>query len=76
MRAGYAVTGVFAEISIEESVRRCEAEHRRKHDDYRKGVGYGGRYVRPHAIRAPGRRYGCPGGRSRYVIELGARAPE
>jgi hypothetical protein len=51
-RAGYAVAGVFADISIEESVRRCEAEHRRRHDDYRNGVGYGGRYVRPEAIRA------------------------
>jgi hypothetical protein len=28
------------------------------------------------AFTAPGRRYGCPGGRSRYVTEPGARAPE
>lgn len=50
--AGYAVTRVFAEISIEESVRRCEAEHRHKHEAYRNGVGCGGRYVRTEAIRA------------------------
>jgi Zeta toxin len=50
--AGYSVTGIFADVSIEESVRRCEAEHRRRHDDYCRGVGYGGRYVRPEAIRA------------------------
>ncbi len=51
-RAGYTVTGVFAEISIEESVRRTEAEHRRGQNQYRLGHGYGGRFIPPEAIRA------------------------
>ncbi len=51
-RARYTVTGMFIDISIEESVRRTEAEHRRKHEEYRNGIGYGGRYIRPDAIRA------------------------
>lgn len=50
--AGYAATGIFVDISIEESVRRSDAEHRRGHDEYRSGHGYGGRYVPPEAIRA------------------------
>jgi hypothetical protein len=49
---GYRVRGVFADISVEESVRRSEAEYRRKHEEYRNGKGYGGRYIRPEAIRA------------------------
>jgi Zeta toxin len=51
-RAGYTITGVFAEITIEESVRRTEAEHRRGQDQYRLGHGYGGRFIPPEAIRA------------------------
>jgi Zeta toxin len=51
-RAGYTIAGVFAEISIEESVRRTEAEHRRGQDQYRRGHGYGGRFIPPEAIRA------------------------
>ena len=51
-RAGYSIAGVFAEISIEESVRRAEAEHRRGQDQYRHGHGYGGRFIPPQAIRA------------------------
>lgn len=43
---------MFVEISIEESVRRSEAAHRRSHKEYRQGRGYGGRYVTPQAIRA------------------------
>ncbi len=50
--AGYTVDGVFAELSIEESVRRTEAAHRRGHEQYRRGRGYGGRYIPPEAIRA------------------------
>jgi Zeta toxin len=50
--AGYATTGIFVDISIEESVRRSDAEHRRGHEEYRSGRGYGGRYVPPEAIRA------------------------
>ena len=51
-RAGYSVTGIFTDISVEESVRRTAAAHRRGHDQYRAGLGYGGRYIPPEAIRA------------------------
>lgn len=51
-RAGYTIAGVFAEISIEESVRRADAEHRRGQDQYRHRHGYGGRFIPPEAIRA------------------------
>lgn len=50
--AGYAVTGVFADLSIEESVRRCDAAHRRGEEEYRCGAGHGGRYIPAEAIRA------------------------
>lgn len=50
--AGYAVNGVFAELGIEESVRRCDAAHRRGEEEYRRGAGYGGRYIPAEAIRA------------------------
>jgi hypothetical protein len=43
---------VFAEISIEESVRRADAEHRRGQDQFRHGHGHGGRFIPPEAIRA------------------------
>jgi hypothetical protein len=51
-RAGYTVTGVFAGISIEESMRRSAVAHRRGQEEYRAGRGYGGRYIPPEAIRA------------------------
>jgi hypothetical protein len=50
--AGYIVNGVFADISIEESVRRADAAHRRGEERLRAGSGYGGRYIPPEAIRA------------------------
>jgi len=50
--AGYSTQGIVAEITIEESVRRSAAEHRRGHDEYRQGRGYSGRYIPPEAIRA------------------------
>jgi hypothetical protein len=50
--AGYSVHGVFADISIEESVRRADAAHRRGEERLRAGQGYGGRYIPPEAIRA------------------------
>jgi hypothetical protein len=50
--AGYAATGVFADLSIEESVRRADAAHRRGQEEYRLGRGHGGRYIPPDAIRA------------------------
>ncbi|MFI5065315.1 MAG: zeta toxin family protein [Streptosporangiales bacterium] len=51
-RAGYAIHGIFVELSIEESVRRSEALHRRGHDEYCRGRGFGGRFVPAGAIRA------------------------
>ena len=51
-RAGYTIHGIFVELSIEESVRRSEAMHRRGHDEYRRGHGHGGRYIPAGAIRA------------------------
>lgn len=43
---------VVAEISSDEAVRWAVAEHRRGHEQYRQGIGDGGRYVPPEAIRA------------------------
>jgi hypothetical protein len=50
--AAYALTGVFADLGIEESVRRSDAAHRRGEEEYRRGRGYGGRYIPSEAIRA------------------------
>jgi hypothetical protein len=50
--ARYRVQGIFVDISVEESVRRTVADYRRKHEDYRIGQGFGGRYIPPEAIRA------------------------
>jgi predicted kinase len=49
---GYSVTGIFVDIPIETSVRRAEFRHRSGHEDYRAGLGLGGRYVPPEVIRA------------------------
>jgi len=50
--AGYTVTAVFADISIDEAVRRSAASHRRGTEEYLQGWGHGGRYIPPEAIRA------------------------
>jgi predicted ABC-type ATPase len=51
--AGYArVDGIFVDVSIEASLRRADARHRAGHDDYRKGVGLGGRYAPPELTLA------------------------
>ena len=50
--AGYSVDGIFVDIPVETSVRRAEARHRSGHEDYRAGIGLGGRYVPPEVIRA------------------------
>jgi hypothetical protein len=60
--AAYGVTGVFADLGIEESVRRCDAAHRRGEDEYRAGRGHCGRYIPPGAIRALA---GSPGEQAR-----------
>jgi hypothetical protein len=51
-QASYTIHAIFTELSIEESVRRSEAMHRRGHEEYRRGRGHGGRYVPAGAIRA------------------------
>lgn len=50
--AGYAVTAVFADIDIDEAVRRSESAHRHGEEEYRRGRGYGGRRIPAEAIRA------------------------
>jgi hypothetical protein len=50
--AGYSVDGVFVDIPVETSVRRAESRHRTGHEEYRAGIGQGGRYVPPEVIRA------------------------
>jgi Zeta toxin len=50
--AGYAVTAVFADIDVDEAVRRTEAARRRGEEEYRRGRGYGGRRIPAEAIRA------------------------
>jgi hypothetical protein len=49
---GYDIQGVFADISIDESVRRADAAHRHGEEELRAGRGYGGRFIPPEAIRA------------------------
>jgi predicted kinase len=49
--AGYTrVEAIFVDISVEVSARRADARHREGHDDYRMGIGQGGRYVPPELI--------------------------
>jgi hypothetical protein len=50
--ADYAVNAVFADIGIEEAVRRSEDAHRRGESEFRRGRGYGGRRIPAEAIRA------------------------
>lgn len=50
--AGYDhIKGVFVDIPVETSIARAEARHRRGHDQYLNGQGFGGRYVPPELIR-------------------------
>ena len=51
--AGYSqIRGIFVDISIEVSERRTDGRHRQGHDDYRCGIGLGGRYIPPEMIAA------------------------
>ena len=44
--AGYTrIEGMFVDVPVEVSVRRTDARHREGHDDYRAGLGLGGRFV-------------------------------
>lgn len=51
-RAGYSTRGIFVDISVGEAVRRADARHRSGHEDFRAGIGFGGRYVPPEVIEA------------------------
>jgi hypothetical protein len=51
-RAGYSGNGIFVDIGIAEAVRRADTRHRLRHEDYRAGIGFGGRYVPPEVIEA------------------------
>lgn len=50
--ARYTVTGIFVDIGIDEAVRRADARHRRGNENYRAGIGFGGRYVPSEVIEA------------------------
>ena len=50
--ADYAVNAVFADIEIADAVRQAEEAHRRDEEEFRRGRGYGGRYLRAEAIWA------------------------
>lgn len=48
--AGYKVTGVFVDVSVDHSISAALTRYQRGVDDYAKGVGLGGRYVPPSLI--------------------------
>ena len=50
--ADYAVAAVFADIGIDEAVRRSGEAHRRGEEAFRRGHGHGGRRIPAAAIRA------------------------
>jgi predicted ABC-type ATPase len=51
-RAGFSTRGIFVDIDIPEAKRRADARHRDGHEEYRAGIGFGGRYVPPEVIDA------------------------
>jgi len=50
--ADYAVNAVFADIGIDEAVRRSDEAFRRGEEEFRRGRGYGGRRIPAEAILA------------------------
>lgn len=51
--AGYRrVLGLFVDITVDVSTRRVDSRHREGHDEYRAGIGLGGRYLRPEMTAA------------------------
>jgi hypothetical protein len=49
--AGYErIDAVFVDIPVDVSLRRADARHREGEEEYRAGIGLGGRYVPPEAI--------------------------
>src|SRR5258708_33056375 len=51
-RAGYSMRGIFVDISIGEAARRADARPGGGHENYRAGIGFGGRYVPPGVVEA------------------------
>ncbi|HET7019020.1 MAG TPA: zeta toxin family protein [Streptosporangiaceae bacterium] len=50
--AGYEhIKGIFVDIPIDTSLARSEARHRRGHEQFLDGHGFGGRYVPPEVIK-------------------------
>jgi predicted kinase len=49
---GYSVEGVFVDIPVQTSITRSDGRHREGHEDYRAGIGLGGRYVPRELIEA------------------------
>ena len=50
--ADYEMTAVFAEIGVDEAVRRAGEARQRGEEEYRRGHGHGGRVIPDAAIRA------------------------
>ena len=50
--ADYSVNAVFADIDVDEAVRRSGETHRQGEEAFRRGHGYGGRRIPAAAIRA------------------------
>ena len=50
--ADYTLTAVFADIGVDEAVRRAGEAHRRGEEEFRRGHGHGGRAIPAAAIRA------------------------
>lgn len=51
--AGYReIDGIFVDIPVDVSVRRADSRHREGHDQYRAGVGLGGRFAAEEMITA------------------------
>ena len=46
------IEGLFVDIPIETSVRRIDARHREGQDEYRAGLGLGGRFVPEEVVRS------------------------
>lgn len=51
-RTRYTTTSIFVNVNVPEAMRRAEARHRRGHEDFRAGIGLGGRFVPAEAIEA------------------------